>query len=137
VAVAAVAAALVDRSGRGVPSWHRQVNEDWLTEYRGWVYGLGFGLQLGLGVVTIVTTAAVYLTWFAALMLASVPVAAGVGAAFGLSRALPLLASGMLRSPDAIARRVGSVDGWADRFGTVTASVELVAAASLAVMAVR
>ena len=67
LAGAAVLAALVDRSGRRIPSWHRQVNEDWLTEYRGWVYGLGFGLQLGLGVVTIVTTAAVYLTWVGGL----------------------------------------------------------------------
>ena len=30
--------------------------------YRGWVWGLGFGLQLGTGVVTIVTTSAVYAT---------------------------------------------------------------------------
>ena len=35
----------------------RQVNEDWMARYRGWAYGAGFGLQLGLGVVTIVTTA--------------------------------------------------------------------------------
>src|SRR3954451_14163894 len=70
LAVAALLAALVDRRGAGVPSWHRQVNEDWLTQYRGWVYGVGFGFQLGLGVVTIVTTAAVYLTWVAALVVA-------------------------------------------------------------------
>src|SRR6478752_5980449 len=67
---ALVAAALDRRNGR-IPSWHRQVNEDWLAEYRGWVYGLGFGVQLGLGVATIVTTAAVYLTWAAALLAAS------------------------------------------------------------------
>src|SRR5512135_756112 len=26
-----------------LPTVHRQVNEDWLDRYRGWVYGLGFG----------------------------------------------------------------------------------------------
>src|SRR4249919_1505358 len=88
VAGAAALGALLERSGRAIPSWHRQVNEDWLTQYRGWVYGLGFGVQLGLGVVTIVTTAAVYLTWVAAFVSGSAAIGAAVGAAFGLARAL-------------------------------------------------
>src|SRR4051794_28483183 len=137
LAGAAVLAALVDRSGRRIPSWHRQVNEDWLTEYRGWVYGLGFGLQLGLGVVTIVTTAAVYLTWVGALVVSSAAVGAAVGAAFGLARALPLLAAGSVRTPGAIGTRVARVDAWADRFRVVTVSVEAVAAATLVVLALR
>src|SRR4051794_38896116 len=41
LAVGALAAAAVDRRHGSIPSWRRQVNEDWLTEYRGWVYGLG------------------------------------------------------------------------------------------------
>src|SRR5436190_12077859 len=49
--------------GLRLPSSRRQVNEDWLTRYRGWVYGGAFGLQLGTGVVTIVTGSAVYLTF--------------------------------------------------------------------------
>ena len=36
------------------------MNEEWLTSYRGWVYGAGFGAQLGTGVVTIVTSPIVY-----------------------------------------------------------------------------
>ena len=63
------------------------------------MYGLGFGVQLGLGVVTIVTTAAVYLTWVAAFLSGSVAVGAAVGAAFGLARAVPVLGSGSLRTP--------------------------------------
>ena len=51
-----------------VPGPRRQVNERWLDEYRGWVYGLGFGAQLGLGVTTIVTSAATYVALFAALL---------------------------------------------------------------------
>src|SRR5690349_7066116 len=43
-----------------LPSWQRQVDEQWLGRYRGWVYGLGFGAQLGLGVVTIITSSTVY-----------------------------------------------------------------------------
>ena len=62
-----VVAAGAARPGRStwvavpLPTIHRQVDEDWLDRYRGWVVGAGFGFQLGLGVVTIVTTAAVYL----------------------------------------------------------------------------
>src|SRR3954452_20150908 len=43
VALAVLAGLLLDvRSGPlGVPSWHRQVDERWLSRYRGWVYGLG------------------------------------------------------------------------------------------------
>src|SRR6187399_256549 len=51
VAVAALAAVVLDRSG--VPTVGRQVDERWLGAYRGWVYGAGYGIQLGLGVVTI------------------------------------------------------------------------------------
>ena len=39
-----------DPRGRRLPSWRRQVNEDWLVGYRPWVVGGGFGLQLGAGV---------------------------------------------------------------------------------------
>src|SRR5690349_16162079 len=48
--------------GMRLPTVRRQVNENWLGAFRGWVYGAGFGLQLGLGAATIVTTSAVYLT---------------------------------------------------------------------------
>src|SRR6266851_4285374 len=60
--------------GMRLPSPRRQVNEAWLRRYRGWVYGLGFGLQLGLGVVTIVTSSAVYLTLAAAFLSGSATV---------------------------------------------------------------
>ena len=50
-----------------VPSLQRQVNEDWLTTYRGWVYGISYGYQLGLGIVTIVATSTVWLVWVVAL----------------------------------------------------------------------
>jgi hypothetical protein len=137
LALAALVAALADRSGGRVPSWRRQVNEDWLTQYRGWVYGLGFGLQLGLGVVTIVTTAAVYLTWVGAFVAGTPVLGAAVGAAFGLARAFPVAAAGSVRSPGAIGARVAGVDAWAGRFRVVTVSVEAAAAVSLMALALR
>jgi hypothetical protein len=112
-AAGCAAAAAADLLGRGrpLPGIHRQVNEDWLNRYRGWVYGLGFGAQLGLGVVTIVTTGAVYATaLLAAVVGSTATVAAGVllgavvGAAFGAARALPLLLVGRVSNPDELRR---------------------------------
>ncbi len=136
-AVLALGAAALDRRGGAIPSWHRQVNEDWLATYRGWVYGLGFGVQLGLGVVTIVTTASVYLLW-AGVFLAADPVIGGVaGATFGLVRALPVVLSARLRQPAAVGARVGRFDRWDGRFRTVTVTTELIAAAAVLLMVVR
>ena len=44
-----------------LPIHRRQVNERWLDQYRPWVYGAGFGWQIGTGLSTYITTAAVYL----------------------------------------------------------------------------
>ena len=100
-------------------------------EYRGWVYGLGFGVQLGLGVVTIVTTAAVYLTWVAAFVVAGPALVRPSAPAFGLARALPVLAAASVRTPEAIGARVAGVDARAGRFRVVTVSAEAVAAVTL------
>ena len=48
--------------GSRVPGPRRQVDENWLATYRGWVYGAGFGAQLGVAFATIVTASA---TWIA------------------------------------------------------------------------
>jgi hypothetical protein len=93
-------AAVVDGSGRR-PPWpvRRQVDDGWMARYRGWVYGAGFGCQLGLGIVTIVTTAAVPAVWVLALLTASPLAGAAVGLAFGLSRGLPVLATAGVDTP--------------------------------------
>ena len=118
VAALCVIAALVDASRRRVPSWRRQVNEDWLRRYRGWVYGIGFGFQLGLGVVTIVTSAAVYLTFTLAALSGSTAAGAVIGALFGLSRAAPLLLMGGVAGPEhlrALHARFAGAAPWARR----------------------
>jgi hypothetical protein len=74
------------------------VNEDWLNRYRGWAYGTGFGIQLGMGVATTVTTATVYLTLVGELLVGSAAAGALIGATFGIVRAVPLLAVGRPRS---------------------------------------
>lgn len=107
--VLAVAAALglaadFGLGGLRVPSIHRQVNEDWLTTYRGWVYGVGFGVQLGLGFATIVTTSTVWLTFIAAAMTGSVPRALLIGGLFGLARGALILATVRIDDPAALRR---------------------------------
>ena len=49
-------------SGVAPPFFKRQVNEYWLGRYRAWVYGSGFGWQIGAGVTTYIMTAAVFVT---------------------------------------------------------------------------
>jgi MFS family permease len=97
--------------GRSLPSTRRQVNEDWMTRYRGWVYGLAFGGQLGVGLATVVTSAAVYAAALGALLSGTTVAGAAVGAAFGGTRAVSLLpargardASGLVRLHRELAR---------------------------------
>jgi hypothetical protein len=90
LAIVALAAA-ADLLGVRLPSGRRQVNEDWLGRYRGWVYGIGFGGQLGVGVATIVTTAATYATVALTFAGGSAALGALVGGTYGLVRAAALL----------------------------------------------
>ncbi len=106
VASALALALLFDSGALGekVPSIHRQVNEDWLDMYRNWVYGGGFGWQLGLGVVTIVPTAGTYVTWLMAVLTAKVWMGALIGGAFGLARGLPIVAVASATDPQRLRR---------------------------------
>lgn len=90
-ALALIAAAFDARSfGLDLPGHGRQVNESWLTRYRSWVYGLGFGWQIGAGLATYIVTAAVYLTVVAAALTGSPAVAFGICLAFGTVRGLAI-----------------------------------------------
>jgi hypothetical protein len=88
----------------GLPSARRQVDEGWRARYRGWVWGLGYGAQLGVGVVTIVTTSTVYATWAVAFLSGDAAAGAAIGAAFGLARAIPILSVAGVRRPDQLFR---------------------------------
>jgi hypothetical protein len=103
-ALACLAAALVDAVGWVLPP-HRQVDEGWLTAYRRWVYACGFGLQLGAGVMTVITSAAVPLLFFLAFLGADPVLGAFTGAAFGLARSLPVAGLAGIDTPIALRRR--------------------------------
>jgi hypothetical protein len=104
VILACLAGAALDFSGRRPPSIHRQVDENWLGKYRGWVYGLGFGLQLGLGVVTIVTTASVYTVVAVSVLIGSPGFGALIGGIFGLGRSLVIVRVARVRDPGSLRR---------------------------------
>jgi hypothetical protein len=96
VLVALAAATVLDLLPRPLPGPRRQVDERWLDEYRGWVYGAGYGSQLGLAVTTVVSSAATYVALMAAFLSASPGAGAVVLGCFGAVRGLtPLTASGV------------------------------------------
>jgi hypothetical protein len=100
VVAAALAAGIAWELARGtVPGPRRQVNEQWLDRYRGWVYGLGFGAQLGAGVTTIVVSSAVYGVWLAALASARPGTGIVIGACAGALRGATVLASARVVTP--------------------------------------
>ena len=121
-------AGLVLDATTGVPSVHRQVDERWLTTYRGWVYGIGFGAQLGAGVVTIVPASIVWVMWATALVSGSPLAGALMGLVFGLVRSLPLVAAGRVRTVAALRRTLAAVDRARKRASLVTRLGQLVVA---------
>jgi sulfite exporter TauE/SafE len=98
-AVAALTAGVLDIIGVKAPGPSRQVNETWIGAFRGWVYGGGFGLELGLGFATYVVTWGVYATFLAAFATASPTLGAVVGASFGLGRSISLWLAGHVDRP--------------------------------------
>jgi hypothetical protein len=120
-ALVLLAAALaVDASPlrRRLPTTRRQVNEDWMARYRGWVYGAAFGAQLGTGVATIVTSAAVYAAALGTVLSGTVVAGTAVGAAFGATRALSLLPARRATGPAGLVRlhdRLGRAEAPARR----------------------
>src|SRR3954447_5267362 len=119
VAALAGVAAVSDFRGRP-PSLHRQVDEGWLTSYRDWVCGVGFGFQLGLGAVTIATSASLYLTWALELLTADPLAGAVVGLTFGVARAVPLLSARHVTDPAALRAMHRRLDLWQPRARWVT-----------------
>jgi hypothetical protein len=105
IGLLAVGAALISAGsdagvfGFRVPIHRRQVNERWLDRYRPWVYGVGFGWQIGTGLTTYITTAAVYLMLVLGALTANPAVALGVGTGFGTLRGLAVLLTRHLTTP--------------------------------------
>lgn len=126
VAVLCAAALAFDLgiAGLRLPTVRRQVDEAWLDRYRGWVVGLGFGFQLGLGVVTIVNTAAVYLALALAALTGSIAAGAAVGATFGLVRALVILTVANVHRPDHLRAALRRTQAWRPRVARLGIAVQ-------------
>ena len=104
-AVLALVAAAFDArvGGLDLPGHGRQVNETWLTRYRSWVYGGGFGWQIGVGLATYIVTAGVYLTLLLAGLTASPGTALAVGVVFGITRGAAIFLGTPLTTHEALA----------------------------------
>lgn len=98
--------------GLRIPTLDRQVDDRWLYEYRGWVTGAGFGFQLGLGVVTVVTTALTYVTFIAAALSGSAAIGALIGGLYGGVRGLSALGSARVDSTERLVRMEDRLHRW-------------------------
>ena len=114
VALAAVVALAValDAIPRPVPGPRRQVNERWLDEYRGWVYGLGYGAQLGVGLTTVVSSAGTYVAMAAAFLTERPAAGALIVGCFGAIRGLTLLAGAGVRTPRQLLAMHSAMGHW-------------------------
>jgi sulfite exporter TauE/SafE len=136
VVMCVVALALdIGVGGLRIPTIHRQVNEDMLNEYREWAYGLSFGFQLGLGLVTIVTTATVYLTFALAALTGAWQTGVLVGGVFGLVRALPMVLVARAYDPHHLRILFRRINSWAPIAYRGSLAV-LIVASSVAVAAI-
>jgi hypothetical protein len=100
--VASLGGAALDAGvfGDVIPLWRRQVDDGWLRRFRSWVYGIGFGWQIGAGVVTYIMTAAVFVTVVLAALTASPWWAAGIVTGFGTVRGLAVLLTARASTPE-------------------------------------
>ncbi len=113
IAVMALAAGVLDLAKVRAPGPERQVNERWIGHYRGWVYGAGFGAQLGAGFATYVVSWGVYAVLLAELLAGSAFSGAVIGAAFGFGRSLSVLATFWIDRPS----RLSAFHRGMDRLG--------------------
>ena len=139
VAVVAIAGSLFDARAFGlrVPGPKRQVDENWLVTYRGWVYGAGFGMQLGAAFLTIVTASATWVVFACALFAGSAPAGAAIGATFGLVRALPILTAARVGDPSTLRALMRRLERLRPRVAVATTAAQGTAAFGLLALAIR
>jgi hypothetical protein len=125
--IAALVTAASDLRAFGValPIHPRQVNEQWLDRYRSWVYGAGFGWQIGVGLSTYVMTAAVYLVIVLAALTASPATALAIGGLFGLVRGLAILLAAGITSPARLTSFHRRFAAWAEPVRVTVIGVQL------------
>jgi len=117
-----------------LPGHRRQVNEVWLDRYRSWVYGAGFGWQIGVGLATFIVTASVYLTIALAALTGEPLVAFAICVGFGAARGVAVLLSRSATTVErlqALHRRFDSLAA-SSRRATIAAQLALAAVAAVA-----
>ena len=102
IAIAAGATIVADLGFVRTPRIPRQVDESWFVRFRPWVYGIGYGWQIGVGLATYVMTNAVYLMLIVGALTADPRIAIGIGALFGALRGLTLMVGSRLVDPERI-----------------------------------
>ena len=112
-AVVVALAAAVDAGlfGPVLPLIRRQVDDAWLARYRPWVYGAGFGWQIGVGLATYLMTAGVVAVPLLGGLSASPTVAVTLGAAFGLARGSTVYLTAKATGPAQLRALHGRLDG--------------------------
>lgn len=136
-ALLAVLTAAIDLGVLGIelPIFKRQVNDAWLRNYRSWVYGAGFGWQIGFGVATYIMTAGVFLTIGLAVLSASPVTALVICATFGLVRGSAVFIGRPATSPAALGRVHERLDNAAPAARAAAAGIQVFAAAMFAALA--
>jgi hypothetical protein len=132
IAALALAGAAFDArlGGLRLPTIKRQVDENWLNKYRGWVYGFGYGVQLGTGLATIVSSAATYVMVAAALLTRSIVAGTAIGLIFGVVRGTSIVLTRRVHTPEELRRfhrRLAENAGRSERVGVVTEGLLAVA----------
>ncbi len=121
--------------GFRLPAHTRQVDDRWLDDYRRWVYGAGFGWQIGNGLTTFIVTSAVYLTVALGALTAEPLVAFALGTGFGLVRGLAILVGRRATTTEALMALHRAIDRWSSPSRLATAGVQAaVAAVTLALV---
>jgi len=97
---------------------------------------LSFGFQLGLGVVTVVNTAAIYATFVLALVSGSPLVGAIIGTTFGLARSLIILSVRHVQQREELQGAHRRMRSWDPRSRQATLGVQAAVGLAAAAMAV-
>lgn len=117
--------------GRSLPIHPRQLNEQWLTSYRRWIYATGFGVQIGLGFATYIMTAAVYVLTALAVFTADPVLAFVICLSFAAVRGISIIVAAGLRTPDRLLRRGAQLERWSGVSIAVAIGAQAVAAVAL------
>lgn len=136
-AIAALVFAAIDFGVGGIelPIFKRQVNDAWLRRYRSWVYGAGFGWQIGFGVATYIMTAGIFLTIALAVLTTNPLQAIVIGLTFGVVRGSAVYLGRSATTPAALGRVHERLDDAGPVARDAAAWIQVAAAATLAAVA--